>query len=105
MIQEVYLEGGLDEATVVRRQRDERYAQLQSVGFDCRREDLYTVDGRRVFVVVAEPLEGELGAARSPESSPTRPRPTRPDRSEPPVQDANPHSTRPVRRVASYERR
>jgi hypothetical protein len=105
MIQEVYLESGLEAAAVVRQQRDERCAQLQAEGWECRREDLYTVDGRRVFVVIAETLTAEPVAARTTESSSPRSRPTRPDRSAPPVPDAASSSTRLIRRVDKYERR
>ena len=57
VIQEVYIESVWEEAEAVRQRRDARYAELQASGLECHREDLYTVDLRRVFVVTATPIE------------------------------------------------
>ena len=57
VIQEAYVESVWEEAEAVRQRRDARYAELQASGLECHREDLYTVDLRRVFVVTAVPIE------------------------------------------------
>lgn len=78
-IQEAFLENSWDEEDAARHQQDQRFAQLQASGLDCKKENLYTVDGRRVFLVTA--TMPETPALSQPkENKPAAPRP-RPQRS------------------------
>jgi hypothetical protein len=79
-IQEVFLEIDWEDATTARSRRDARMVELQSQGFVCNPENLYTVDGYRVFVLVATTPEPEgIEREERPRSS-DRPR-SRSDRS------------------------
>lgn len=87
MIQEVFVETCWEEEAIARQRRDARRQELEATGMECQSEDLYTVDGRRVFVVLAMPAgefsvakrrerEGTNGTAASARTTP-RPRPGR----------------------------
>lgn len=89
MIQEVFIESAWEDAGTAQQRRDERYQELESTGLDCQRENLYTVDGRRVFLVTAIPVEPDAGTAIGRDKS------------------AGPRlrSTRPGRKVPGFEER
>ena len=53
MLQEVFLESDWEEAANARSQRDCRIAELQSQGLVCTAEDLWNVQGYRVYLLVA----------------------------------------------------
>lgn len=72
-IQEVFIEKDWDDAGAARQQRDQRAIELQAQGLICTCENLYTVEGQRVFVLVATPVVKE----RSQLSRSNSPRPTR----------------------------
>lgn len=57
MIQEVYVESTWQAAEALQQQRDERYRELEAIGYACERKDLYRVDGLRVFLVTATLVE------------------------------------------------
>jgi hypothetical protein len=57
-IQDVFLETQWGDEETARQARDDRAAQLQAQGLVCNCENLYTVDGYRVFLV--EATESEL---------------------------------------------
>lgn len=89
MIQDVFIETTWEDEDLVRQRRDARYEELVATGMDCRRENLYTVDGRRVFVVIAiPPVEEEIPSSKR--EKPIAPRL---------------RSDRPVRRIVGYEKR
>ncbi|MBD1909417.1 MULTISPECIES: hypothetical protein [unclassified Leptolyngbya] len=90
MIQEVFIESPWEDESIARQRRDERYGELAAAGLDCRRENLYTVDGRRVFLVIATPAEEEVQISPSARDKPTAPRL---------------RAGRPVRRIQGYETR
>lgn len=73
MIEEVFIESTWEDADTARRRRDERYQELEATGLECLRENLYTVDGRRVFLVTATPIEPEPSPAKS-QDKPAGPR-------------------------------
>ncbi|NJR65518.1 MAG: hypothetical protein HC772_09725 [Leptolyngbyaceae cyanobacterium CRU_2_3] len=96
LIQEVFMETDWDEGVSARQLRDQRMQELQAQGLICTSENLYNVQGQRVFVLVASPPpkermsrnEGmptreERSASADPSSAPTRPLPHRPVRSLP----------------------
>lgn len=60
VIQEIFIESTWEDAAMAQQRRDERYREWEAAGMDCQRENLYTADGRRVFLVTAEPVEPEL---------------------------------------------
>jgi hypothetical protein len=91
MIQEVFIETPWEDESTTRQRRDARYGELAAAGLDCRRENLYTVDGRRVFLVIATPAEEEAPTT----TSLTREKPTAPRL----------RTGRPVRRIQGYETR
>jgi hypothetical protein len=92
-IQEVFLETDWDDARSAQRQRDQRMQELQAQGLICTSENLYNINGQRVFILVATPpikerlSRGELVANRE----------ERPARSE--------GSQRPARPVPKFETR
>lgn len=90
MIQEVFIESPWEDEDTTRQRRDERYGELAAAGLECRRENLYTVDGRRVFLVTATPVEEEAPAVQTTREKPTAPRL---------------RTGRPVRRIQGYETR
>ncbi|HEY9623160.1 MAG TPA: hypothetical protein V6C78_22580 [Crinalium sp.] len=57
-IQEVFLETEWGDEDAARQARDEKACELQAQGLICNCENLYTVDGYRVFLV--EATEAEL---------------------------------------------
>ncbi|MBD2158877.1 hypothetical protein [Leptolyngbya sp. FACHB-16] len=73
MIQEVFIESTWEDATTARQRRDERSEELEATGLECLRENLYTVDGRCVFLVTATPVEPELPPVKS-QGKPAGPR-------------------------------
>lgn len=84
MHQEVFLESSWDDAGTARQQRDCRLAELQSQGLVCTAENLWTVWGDRVYLLVAvSPVEEKEESSRR-------------ERSECSRRDAS--SQRPVRR-------
>jgi hypothetical protein len=54
-ISEVFRELDFDDATAARQQRDDRLSELQTQGMVCVGENLYHVEGWRVFTLVATP--------------------------------------------------
>jgi hypothetical protein len=54
-ISEVFREVDFEDAAVARQQRDVRLSQLQEEGLVCVGENLYHVEGWRVFTLVATP--------------------------------------------------
>lgn len=90
MIEEVFIENSWEDEGVARQRRDDRYEELSAAGLDCRRENLYTVDGRRVFLVIATPAEEKSLPSPTAREKPTAPRL---------------RSDRPVRRIQGYEKR
>jgi hypothetical protein len=54
-ISEVFRELDFDDATAARQQRDQRLTELQTQGMVCIGENLYHVEGWRVFTLVATP--------------------------------------------------
>lgn len=65
MIQEVYVESTWHDAAALQRQRDERYRALEASGYACERQDLYRVDGLRVFLVSATLAEQSAAATET----------------------------------------
>ena len=70
-VQEVFLETQWDDETTARQARDDRAAQLQSQGYLTTCENLWTVDGHRVFLVEAARME-RIEPTRNEESASTR---------------------------------
>ena len=91
MLQEVFLESDWEEAANARSQRDCRIAELQSQGLVCTAENLWNVQGYRVYLLVALP---DVGEALKEEHS-ARPKRMRSEPEAP--------SKRPVRRSPSVE--
>jgi hypothetical protein len=54
-ISEVFRELDFDDASTARQQRDQRLTELQAQGMVCVGENLYHVEGWRVFTLVATP--------------------------------------------------
>jgi hypothetical protein len=52
---EVFVEAWDLEREEARQQRDERLVELVALGYDCQALDLWNVEGRRVFLLEAEP--------------------------------------------------
>lgn len=72
-VQEVFLETQFDDELAARQARDNRAAQLQAQGLLCTCEDLYTVDGYRVFLVVATEVDPEGSQVSSGTEGQSRP--------------------------------
>ncbi|MBD3885682.1 hypothetical protein IFO70_28630 [Phormidium tenue FACHB-886] len=53
MLQEVFLENDWEDAAHARQCRDARIEELQTQGFVCSAENLWTVQGYRVYLLVA----------------------------------------------------
>jgi hypothetical protein len=68
-ISEVFRELDFDDATAARQQRDQRLAELQNQGMVCVGENLYHVEGWRVFTLVATPTARQIS---QPESASVR---------------------------------
>jgi hypothetical protein len=99
VIEEVFMETDWDEGVNARQLRDQRMLELQEQGMICTSENLYNVQGQRVFILVASPppreriargesplVRGELSATGDDSSARTTPR-------------------RPVRSLPTYETR
>jgi len=80
MIQEVFIETTWEDADMARQRRDERSQELEATGLECHRENLYTVDGRRVFLLTATPPEPEPSPKNQGKPAGPRLRPSRPGR-------------------------
>jgi hypothetical protein len=68
-ISEVFRELDFDDATAARQQRDQRLSELQEQGMVCVGENLYHVEGWRVFTLVATPPARQVS---HPESASVR---------------------------------
>jgi hypothetical protein len=68
-ISEVFRELDFDNATAARQQRDQRLTELQTQGMVCVGENLYHVEGWRVFTLVATPPARQVS---QPESASVR---------------------------------
>jgi hypothetical protein len=79
MISEVFREVDFDDPEEARQQRDLRVAVLQAQGLVCVAENLYRVDGKRVYLLTADaPKSNEPPTEkRSSRSQPRRDRPVR----------------------------
>ena len=60
MLQEVFIESDWEDALVARSQRDCRIAELQTQGLICTAENLWNVQGYRVYLLVALPDVAEV---------------------------------------------
>jgi hypothetical protein len=87
MISEVFCEIDFEDAAAARQQRDLRVEVLQAQGLFCVAENLYRVDGKRVYLLTADaPRDKEQTAAA-------------------PLARAQPRRDRPVRSTNKFERR
>lgn len=67
-LEEIFLESDFDSHQSARKERDQRLAQLQAQGYECRAENLYTVHtGMQVLIVVAVPPAEVSDSLRSKE--------------------------------------
>jgi hypothetical protein len=64
-ISEVFRELDFDDATAARQQRDQRLTELQDQGMVCVGENLYHVEGWRVFTLVATPPARQISQPES----------------------------------------
>jgi hypothetical protein len=73
-VQEVFLETEWGDEDAARQARDDRASELQAQGLICNCENLYTVDGYRVFLVEATEanLDDVPSGRRDRYSSPTK---------------------------------
>jgi hypothetical protein len=103
LLPEVFLETHWDDAAIALQHCNIRKAELQAQGFLCTTENLYTVNGDRLFILVATPpnaaeLRGEFPKSDRPSSSKPSPQnrtlPTR-----------NPPSTSHPRTIPQFETR
>jgi hypothetical protein len=80
MTSEVFNELDFDDAEEALQRRNERLLELQAQGMVCTHEDLYRVDGRRVYMLTATPpSSSEQGLDESiPRLKPRGGRPLRP---------------------------
>jgi hypothetical protein len=80
MSSEVFNELDYDDAAEALQRRNERLLELQAQGMICTYEDLYRVDGRRVYMLTANPpSSSEQGLDEStPRLKPRGSRPVRP---------------------------
>jgi hypothetical protein len=62
---EVFRELDFDDATAARQQRDDRLSELQTQGMVCVGENLYHVEGWRVFTLVATPPTRQVSPSES----------------------------------------
>jgi hypothetical protein len=79
MISEVFCEIDFEDAAAARQQRDLRIVTLQAQGLVCLAENLYRVDGKRVYLLTADiPKPNEhLPSERPDRSQPRRDHPVR----------------------------
>jgi hypothetical protein len=80
MASEVFNELDFDDAAEALQRRNERLLELQAQGMICTYEDLYRVDGRRVYMLTANPpSSSDQGFDESiPRLKPRGSRPVRP---------------------------
>jgi hypothetical protein len=64
-ISEVFRELDFDDATAARQQRDQRLNELQTQGMICVGENLYHVEGWRVFTLIATPPARQVSHSES----------------------------------------
>jgi hypothetical protein len=87
MISEVFCEIDFEDAAAARQQRDLRVEVLQAQGLFCVAENLYRVDGKRVYLLTTDvPRDNEQTTAA-------------------PLARVQPRRDRPVRSTNKFERR
>jgi hypothetical protein len=59
MISEVFCEIDFEDAEEARLRRNQRFEELQAQGMTCTTENLYRVDGKRVYLLTAEILNSQ----------------------------------------------
>jgi hypothetical protein len=73
MVSEVFCEIDFEDAAAARQQRDLRIEVLQAQGLVCIAENLYRVDGKRVYLLMADvPGENDSATKESPNRAPRR---------------------------------
>jgi hypothetical protein len=79
MISEVFCEVEFEDAEAARLRRNQRIEELQAQGMTCTTENLYRVDGKRVYLLTAEIVssQGQKGKDYSPRLKAKNSRPTR----------------------------
>jgi hypothetical protein len=79
MISEVFCEVEFEDAEAARLQRKQRIKELQAQGMACTVENLYRVDGKRVYLLTAEIIssQGQKGEYHSPQLKARNSRQTR----------------------------
>ncbi|MCY7285995.1 MAG: hypothetical protein LH679_21740 [Cyanobacteria bacterium CAN_BIN43] len=79
MISEVFCETDFDDAEEARLRCNQRFLELQAQGITCTAENLYCVDGKRVYLLTAELLssQGQQGGDHAPRLKDKNARPTR----------------------------
>jgi hypothetical protein len=79
MISEVFCEVDFEEAEEARLRRNQRLVELQGQGMTCTAENLYRVDGKRVYLLTAEVINppGQKGEETTPRLKDKRVRPAR----------------------------
>ncbi|NJR63003.1 MAG: hypothetical protein HC769_31975 [Cyanobacteria bacterium CRU_2_1] len=102
-IQEVFLERHWDDAAIACQHCNIRKADLEAHGFICTIENLFTVNGDRVFILVATPpnateLRGEF--LKSDRISPSKPSPQKRN-----LPTRNPAGTSRPRTIPQFETR
>jgi hypothetical protein len=78
MVSEVFNELDFDDAAEALQRRNERLLELQAQGMVCTHEDLYRVDGRRVYMLTATAPSADNLDEGTPRLKPRSGRPTRP---------------------------
>jgi hypothetical protein len=73
LIAEVFTEWEFGDAAIARQQRDARCAALQGQGFICISENLYRVDGQRVYLLTATPPGSPDVVTENPKTRGDRP--------------------------------
>jgi hypothetical protein len=59
MISEVFCEVEFEDAEAARLRRNQRIEELQAQGMACTAENLYRVDGKRVYLLTAEVVSSQ----------------------------------------------
>jgi hypothetical protein len=79
MISEVFCEVDFEDAEDARLRRNQRLEELQSQGMACTAENLYRVDGKRVYLLTAEVVssQGQKGEEQAPRLKDKNARPAR----------------------------
>jgi hypothetical protein len=79
MISEVFCEVDFEDAEEARLRRNQRIVELQGQGMVCTAENLYRVDGKRVYLLTSEmPSSQERGVEDpTPRLKAKKPRPAR----------------------------